>query len=103
MRLTHSLALRIAKATGVDEAWFFAGDAKVPPAKGLTLMNAGRGKGEDTKADYEFYRALVEIEAKSRDHKAWEATVKNAAANCHGHWPIIRLISPPAAVKIPPG
>ena len=71
---THRL--RIAEATGVDEAWLFAGDAKVPPVKGVTLVNAGRGDGEYTKADHEFYRAFVET--KLWDNESFEATLKKA-------------------------
>ena len=78
MPLTAELALRIAEATGVDEAWLFAGDAKVPPVKGVTLFNAGRGEGEYTKADYEFYRAY--IETRLWDQKALEETLKKAKA-----------------------
>ncbi|MEI8292038.1 MAG: helix-turn-helix transcriptional regulator [Verrucomicrobiota bacterium] len=81
MPLTDELALRIAEVTGVDEAWLFAGDPSVPPPKGVTLVNAGRGEGEYTKADYEFYRAFMDVEAKLRDDKEWEAAVKNAEAN----------------------
>ena len=76
--LTEELALRIAEATGVDEAWLFAGDPSVPPEKGVTLVNAGRGDGEYTKADYEFYRAYVET--KLWDDKAFEETIKKAKA-----------------------
>lgn len=76
--LTEELALRIAEATGVDEAWLFAGDAKVPPVKGVTLINAGKGDGEYTKADYEFYRALVET--KLWDKNAFEERLKKAKA-----------------------
>ena len=76
--LTEELALRIAEATGADEAWLFAGDPSVPPQKGVTLVNAGRGDGEYTKADYEFYRAYVET--KLWDDKAFEATLKKAKA-----------------------
>jgi transcriptional regulator with XRE-family HTH domain len=78
MPLTAELALRIAEATGVDEAWLFAGDPSVPPQKGVTLMNAGKGEGEYTKADYEFYRAYVET--KLWDDKAFEETLKKAKA-----------------------
>lgn len=76
--LTEELALRIAEATGVDEAWLFAGDPSVPPQKGVTLVNAGRGDAEYTKADYEFYRAYVET--KLWDDKAFEETIKKAKA-----------------------
>ncbi|MEI6197757.1 MAG: helix-turn-helix transcriptional regulator, partial [Verrucomicrobiota bacterium] len=76
--LTEELALRIAEATGVDEAWLFAGDPSVLPEKGVTLVNAGRGDGEYTKADYEFYRAYVET--KLWDDKAFEETIKKAKA-----------------------
>ncbi len=76
--LTEELALRIAEATGVDEAWLFAGDPTKPPQKGVTLVNAGKGDGEYTKADYEFYRALVET--KLWDKNAFEATLKKAKA-----------------------
>ena len=60
MPLTQELALRIADATGVDEAWLFAGDPDAPPRKGLTLIQAGRWEGDYTKADYEYYRAYVD-------------------------------------------
>ncbi len=76
--LTEELALRIAEATGVDEAWLFAGDPSVPPQKGVTLFNTGRGDGEYTKADYEFYRAYVET--KLWDDKTFAATLKKAQA-----------------------
>ena len=76
--LTEELALRIAEATGVDEAWLFAGDPTKPPQKGVTLVNAGKGDGEYTKADYEFYRAYVET--KLWDDKAFEETIKKAKA-----------------------
>ena len=58
--LTEELALRIAEATGVDEAWLFAGDPQSPPRKGMTLIQAGRGHEDYTRADYEFHRAYVE-------------------------------------------
>jgi transcriptional regulator with XRE-family HTH domain len=58
--LTEELALRIAEATGVDEAWLFAGNPATPPVRGLTLRQAGRGPGVYTKEDYENHRAYLE-------------------------------------------
>jgi len=78
MPLTDELALRIAEATGVDEAWRAEGNPNIPPHKGLTLIQTGKGEGEYTKADYEFYRAYVET--KLWDDKAFEATLKKAKA-----------------------
>lgn len=76
--LTEELALRIAEATGVDEAWLFEGNPNIPPRKGLTLIQAGRGEGDYTKADYEFYRAYLETSILSE--KEWAATIKKAQA-----------------------
>jgi transcriptional regulator with XRE-family HTH domain len=78
MPLTAELALRIAEATGVDEAWLFAGDPNTPPRKGLILIQAGRGEGEYTKDDYEFYRAYVETGTWTYDE--WKATREKAKA-----------------------
>ena len=74
--LTEQLALRIAEATGVDEAWLFEGNPHTPPRKGLPLIQAGRGEGEYTQADYEFYRAYVETRIWTEE--AWAATQKKA-------------------------
>jgi transcriptional regulator with XRE-family HTH domain len=76
--LTEELALRIAEATGVDEAWLFAGDPAQPPVKGMTLVQAGRGKGEYTRADYEFHRAFVETGYLT--YEDWQATRSKAKA-----------------------
>ena len=76
--LTDELALRIAEATGVDEAWLAQGNPSLPPRKGLTLIQAGKGEGEYTKADYEFYRAYLETSIWSEAE--WAATVKKAQA-----------------------
>jgi transcriptional regulator with XRE-family HTH domain len=76
--LTEELALRIAEATGVDEAWLFAGDPSIPPRKGLTLIQAGRGEGEYTKADYEFYRSYVETGFLTYDE--WRGSREKAKA-----------------------
>jgi hypothetical protein len=76
--LTEELALRIAEETGVDEAWLYAGDPDVPPRKGMTLIQAGRGEGEYTKADYEYYRAYVETKTWSQDQ--WQASREKAKA-----------------------
>ena len=78
MPLTDELALRIAEATGVDEAWLFAGDPSTPPRKGLTLIQAGRGEGEYTRADYEFHRAFVETGYLT--YEEWQATRAKAKA-----------------------
>jgi transcriptional regulator with XRE-family HTH domain len=78
MPLTQELALRIAEATGVDETWLFAGDPNSPPRKGLTLIQAGKGEGEYTRADYEFYRAYVETGTWTYDE--WKATRDKAKA-----------------------
>lgn len=78
MPLTDELALRIAEATGVDEAWLFAGDPNTPPRKGLTLVQAGRGEGEYTKADFEFHRAFVETGYLT--YEEWQATRAQAKA-----------------------
>jgi transcriptional regulator with XRE-family HTH domain len=78
MPLTEELALRIAEVTGVDEAWLAEGNPNIPPRKGLTLIQAGRGEGEYTKADYEFYRAYLETSIWSEEE--WAATVKKAQA-----------------------
>jgi transcriptional regulator with XRE-family HTH domain len=68
--LTEELALRIAEATGVDEAWLFAGDPQTPPPKGMTLLQAGRGYGAYTKEDYEYHRAFLETPIVTRDQLA---------------------------------
>jgi transcriptional regulator with XRE-family HTH domain len=68
--LTEELALRIAEATGVDEAWLFAANPAVPPRKGLTLLQAGRGDGVYSKADYEYHRAYVESPLVTRQELA---------------------------------
>lgn len=78
MPLTDELALRIAEATGVDEAWLAEGNPTIPPRKGLTLIQAGKGAGEYTKADYEFYRAYVETSVWGDGE--WAATLKQAEA-----------------------
>ncbi len=67
MPLTEELALRIAEATGVDEAWLFAGDPDTPPRKGLTLLQLGRGRGIYSKADYEYQRAYLETPIVTKD------------------------------------
>ena len=59
--LTEELALRIAEATGVDEGWLFEGNPLIPPRKGMTLLQAGRGPGVYTKDDYEYFRAYLEL------------------------------------------
>ena len=76
--LTEELALRIAEATGVDEAWLFAGNPHTPPIKGIILIHAGRGKGEYTKADYEYYRAYVETPIVS--DPIWKPVFEDAKA-----------------------
>ena len=76
--LTEELALRLAEATGVDEAWLFAGNPQTPPPKGLTLRQLGRSQGEYTKADYEYHRAYVETPLLTRDQL--EAAVAEAEA-----------------------
>ena len=76
--LTEELALRLAEATGVDEAWLFAGDTQTPPARGLTLRQLGRGQGIFTKADYEFYRAYLETPIVTRTQL--EAAIAQAVA-----------------------
>jgi transcriptional regulator with XRE-family HTH domain len=58
--LCEDLALAIAEATGVDESWLFKGDTSAPPEKGMTLIQAGRGAGVYTRADYEYHRAYLE-------------------------------------------
>jgi transcriptional regulator with XRE-family HTH domain len=78
MPLTAELALRIAEATGVDEAWLVEGNPNIPPRKGLTLIQAGKGEGEYTKADYEYYRAYLETAIWSEEK--WAATLKKAEA-----------------------
>jgi len=78
MPLTDELALRIAEATGVDEAWLSAGNPETPPRKGLLLRQAGRGEGDYTKADYEFYRAYLETAIWGEGK--WAATLKKAEA-----------------------
>ena len=78
MPLTDELALRIAEATGVDEAWLAEGNPNIPPRKGLTLLAAGKGDGEYTKADYQYYRAYVET--KLWDENEWAETLKKAEA-----------------------
>ncbi len=76
--LTEELALRLAEATGVDEAWLFAGNPQTPPLKGLSLRQAGRAEGVYTKADYEYHRAYVETPLVTRDQL--EAAVAEAEA-----------------------
>jgi len=78
MPLTQELALRIAEATGVDEAWLFAGNPDTPPQKGLTLLQAGRGHGDYTKADYEFHRAYLEAPLVTKEQL--EAAISEAQA-----------------------
>lgn len=78
MPLTDELALRIAEVTGVDEAWLAEGNPNIPPRKGVTLLAAGKGDGEYTKADYQYYRAYVET--KLWDEKEWAETLKKAEA-----------------------
>jgi transcriptional regulator with XRE-family HTH domain len=78
MPLTDELALRIAEATGVDEAWLAEGNPNIPPRKGLTLIQAGKGEGEYTKADYEYYRAYVETPMVTTE--MLDAAVKEAEA-----------------------
>ena len=68
--LTEELALRVAEATGVDEAWLFAGNPNTPPRKGMTLLQAGRGHGVYTKADYEYHRAYLETPIVTKDQLA---------------------------------
>ncbi len=68
--LSEELALRLAEATGVDEAWLFAGDPKAPPRKGLALLQAGRGHGVYTREDYEYHRAYLETPIVSKDQLA---------------------------------
>ena len=76
--LTEELALRLAEATGVDEAWLFAGNPQTPPPKGLTLRQLGRSQGEYTKADYEYHRAYLETPLVTRDQL--EAAIGEAVA-----------------------
>jgi transcriptional regulator with XRE-family HTH domain len=79
--LTEKLALRLAEATGVDEAWLFAGDPQAPPRKGLTLLQAGRGHGVYTREDYEYHRAYLETPILSKD----QLTAAIAKAKAEGH------------------
>ena len=65
--LTEELALRIAEATGADESWLFEGNPDTPPRKGMTLLQAGRGRGVYTKADYEYHRAWLETPIVTKD------------------------------------
>jgi transcriptional regulator with XRE-family HTH domain len=68
--LTEELALRLAEATGVDEAWLFAGDPQAPLRKGMALLQAGRGRGAYTKEDYEYHRACLETPIVTKDQLA---------------------------------
>lgn len=68
--LTEELALRLAEATGVDEAWLFAGDPKTPPRKGMALLQAGRGHGVYTREDYQYHRAYLDIPITSQEQLA---------------------------------
>jgi transcriptional regulator with XRE-family HTH domain len=68
--LTEELALRLAEATGVDEAWLFADDPQAPLRKGMTLLQAGRGHGAYTKEDYEYHRASLETPIVTKDQLA---------------------------------
>jgi len=76
--LSAELALRIAEATGVDEAWLFKGDPEVSPRKGLTLTQAGRGYGPYTRADYEFHRAYLEAPLVTKEEV--QAAIEQAKA-----------------------
>lgn len=74
LKLSESLALKIAHATGVDVAWLLDGDPAVEPRMGVVAPWQEKDGSEYDRGHYEYYRSFIEAKAYTfEEYKPLEA------------------------------